>query len=464
MAYYNTWEDLKKEPYYADLSDQELMSLFESFKTDPSTALLMARNSAKARQSANIDKAIQKFYQSQDDFDRTFNPESYNMRRSGLGKISMPVGGRAGMINLHRPQYIEDMNQSIKAPIDTVREHKANQSANSLEAERNHSIGWLKGSEQHRAKLEQSINDYDKEIAKLQTEIAMSESGDPMYNLAIMRLLMDDDNSLLMDIRGRIGKKIDQEFQERMKQKDQDFTREENEKNRQSTEKLASMNRDANKQDKIDAAKRNAKRHRAWIGQLIDQYNSNPNTENRLALVREWLDLQDDASEAGYSKLEEFIGADDYATIMDALGMTAPSEASAVQDPDASVLSFKNAQDFKNNYNSALRKAKTNGNFEPVKNILSNVGTLISKNDVSVYEGEIQKAEEDWKNAAPTRELKAVQKKADDILAKLRRKEIDSNTAASDLKKLRSSKFDVTFTDVYENPDKAIAKVTRKGK
>lgn len=91
--------------------------------------------------------------------------------------------------------------------------------------------------------LQRMIDGYDRDIAKLQAEIAMSEAGDPMYNLAIMRLLMDDDNSLLMDIRGRIGKKIDQEFQERMKQKDQDFTASENEKNRENTREIAEMNR-----------------------------------------------------------------------------------------------------------------------------------------------------------------------------------------------------------------------------
>lgn len=105
--------------------------------------------------------------------------------------------------------------------------------------------------------LQRMIDGYDRDIAKLQAEIAMSEAGDPMYDLAIMRLLMDDDNSLLMDIRGRISKRIDQEFQERMKEKDQEFTASENEKNRQSTEKIAGMNKaeqDAAKKQERDNA------------------------------------------------------------------------------------------------------------------------------------------------------------------------------------------------------------------
>jgi hypothetical protein len=439
---------------------------------DPGLILRSAAITNKNRRDRNMDTAAREYAQAQDDFDRTFNPTDYGRRRSGR---VMPLGGRAGMMNLYRPQYNADMNQSINADENVVLDNKRLKSANSLEAERNKAKGFLginkrddgstyfTGSEQVRQNLEKSIADYDKEIAKLQAEIAMSEAGDPMYDLAVMRMVMNDDMSLMNDIRGRIGKKIDQEFQMKQNKANQEFQHEENELNRENTLDVAKMNREQSKQDKIDAAQRNAKRHRAWIGQLIDQFNATPTTENRLALVREWLDLQDAATEAGYSKIEEFIGADDYATIMDALGMTVPGEADDAQNSDGSVLTFKNSQDFKNEYNSALRKAKTDGNFEPVKNILSNVGTLISKDEISKYEGEIETAEEVWKNDAPAREVRAIQKEANEILAKLRRKEIDSNTAVDNLKKLRTDKIDVRFKDVYEDPDKATATVTRKG-
>jgi hypothetical protein len=245
-----------------DKAHMDEISNIEEYKTDPGTALRMARNSAKARQAANVDKAIAEFYQSQDDFDRTFNPESYAMRRSGLGKISMPVGGRAGMANLHRPRYIEDMNQSIKSPVNISNTKEAMRTANTLEAERNETAGWLKGSEQHRVKLENTIADYDRQIAKLQAEMAMSEAGDPLYDLAVMRLIMDDDASLLNSIRSRIDKKIDQEFQMKQKKADQEFTASENEKNRQSTERIAGLNKaeqEASRQQDLEDAVERAK-------------------------------------------------------------------------------------------------------------------------------------------------------------------------------------------------------------
>lgn len=120
-------------------------------------------------------------------------------------------------------------------------------SVNSLESERNQSVGWLKGSEQHRAKLEKSIEDYDREIAKLQAEIAMSEAGDPMYDLAVMRMIMNDDMSLMNDIRGRISKKIDQEFQMKQKKADQEFQHNENELNRQNTLEVSKANKEEQK-------------------------------------------------------------------------------------------------------------------------------------------------------------------------------------------------------------------------
>lgn len=199
---------------------------------DPGLILRSAAITGKNRQDRNIDTAKREFAQAQDDFDRTFNPTDYSRRRSGR---VMPLGGRAGMANLYRPQYNADMNQSITADEDVLRDKKSLASANSLEAERNHAMGWLKGSEQHRAKLEKSIDDYDREIAKLKDEIAMSEAGDPMYDLAVMRMVMNDDMSLMNDIRGRISKKIDQEFQMKQKKADQEFQHEENELNREST-------------------------------------------------------------------------------------------------------------------------------------------------------------------------------------------------------------------------------------
>ena len=145
-----------------------------------------------------------------------------------------------------QPMY-RGNGQDYSAYSSMMKDRDALASANSLEAERNHAMGWLKGSEQHRAKLEKSIDDYDREIAKLKNEIAMSEAGDPMYDLAVMRMVMNDDMSLMNDIRGRISKKIDQEFQMKQKKADQEFQHEENELNRESTLDVAKMNKEEQK-------------------------------------------------------------------------------------------------------------------------------------------------------------------------------------------------------------------------
>lgn len=145
-----------------------------------------------------------------------------------------------------QPMY-RGNGQDYGAYASMMRDHDALDSANSLEAERNHAMGWLKGSEQHRAKLEKSIEDYDREIAKLKDEIAMSEAGDPMYDLAVMRMVMNNDMSLMSDIRGRISKKIDQEFQMKQKKADQEFQHEENELNRENTLETARMNKEEQK-------------------------------------------------------------------------------------------------------------------------------------------------------------------------------------------------------------------------
>jgi len=241
---------------------------------DPGLVLRNAVATAGDRRDRNIENANREFAQTVDDLDRNLNPESYGNRRSGR---IVPAGGRAGLANLNRPQYIAAMNESVQAPKDAVRNHKALASANSLEAERNHAIGWLKGSEQHRAKLEKTIEEYDREIAKLQEEISMSEAGDPLYDLAIQRLIMDDDNSLLSDIRGRIAKRIDQEYQMKQKKADQEFQHSENELNRQNTLEVARMN----KQEQIEAQQKELDNALASAKQLYEfalgDLEANPN-------------------------------------------------------------------------------------------------------------------------------------------------------------------------------------------
>lgn len=132
---------------------------------------------------------------------------------------------------------------SVDALKDQDIAHKEMKAANSLEAERNEASGWLTSAESHLAQLETAIKDYDKEIARLQTEIRMSEAGDPMYKLAVMRMIMDNDNSLMSDIRSRINKDIDQRFQMSQKKADQDFQHQENELNRKNTLDVAKMNK-----------------------------------------------------------------------------------------------------------------------------------------------------------------------------------------------------------------------------
>lgn len=242
--------------FKANKKDDKMIQQLEV--EDPGLILRSAAITNKNRRDRNMDTAAREYAQAQDDFDRTFNPTDYGRRRSGR---VMPLGGRAGMMNLYRPQYNADMNQSINADENVVLDNKRLRSANSLEAERNKAKGFLginkrddgstyfTGSEQVRQNLEKSIADYDKEIAKLQAEIAMSEAGDPMYDLAVMRMVMNDDMSLMNDIRGRIGKKIDQEFQIKQKKADQKFQHEENE-----------LTRESNKQD-LDTAKKKDLKH-----------------------------------------------------------------------------------------------------------------------------------------------------------------------------------------------------------
>lgn len=146
--------------------------------------------------------------------------------------------------------YENEKNAALAESFDALKKQNAKNESlgrSSLKAERNESMGWLKGSEQHRAQLEASIADYDRQIAKLQAEIAMSEAGDPMYDLAVMRMIMNDDNSLMNDIRNRIGKKIDQEFQTKQKKADQEFQHNENELNRENTLEVAKLNKEEQK-------------------------------------------------------------------------------------------------------------------------------------------------------------------------------------------------------------------------
>jgi len=171
--------------------------------------------------------------------------------------------------------YEAEKNASLAKSFEELKKaREIAETANSLQVERNQAKGFLginerddgsvyfTGSEQRRQALEKSIGDYDREIAKLQAEIAMSEAGDPMYDLAVMRMIMNDDMSLMNDIRGRIGKKIDQEFQTKQKKADQEFQYNESELNRQNTLDVAKLNKQeqdaAKKQDLEDAAERAA--------------------------------------------------------------------------------------------------------------------------------------------------------------------------------------------------------------
>ena len=105
----------------------------------------------------------------------------------------------------------------------------------------------------------------------------MSEAGDPMYDLAVMRMVMNDDMSLMNDIRGRISKKIDQEFQMKQKKADQEFQHEENELNRKNTLDVAKMNKEEQKksqQKELDNALASAKQiYEFALGDL----EANPN-------------------------------------------------------------------------------------------------------------------------------------------------------------------------------------------
>ena len=190
-----------------------------------------------------------------------------------------------------QPMY-RGNGQDYSAYASMMKDRDALASANSLEAERNKAKGFLginkrddgstyfTGSEQVRQNLEKSIADYDKEIAKLQAEIAMSEAGDPMYDLAVMRMVMNDDMSLMNDIRGRIAKKIDQEFQMKQKKADQEFQHEENELNRENTLETARMN----KQEQKEAQQRDLDNAFASAKQLYEfalgDLEANPNDPN----------------------------------------------------------------------------------------------------------------------------------------------------------------------------------------
>lgn len=173
-------------------------------------------------------------------------------RKANIMAKTYPVGAHSGLVSrapasIVPADYIKSMNESVANAKKAKYNRDTTAAANTLEAEREESKGWLRGSEQHRAQLEASIEDYDRQIAKLQAEIAMSEAGDPMYDLAIMRLIMDNDNSLLTGIRSRIDKKIDQEFQAKQKKADQEFQHNENELNRENTLEVAKMNKEEQK-------------------------------------------------------------------------------------------------------------------------------------------------------------------------------------------------------------------------
>lgn len=270
---------------------------------DPSLVLRNAAATAGDRRDRNIENAKRKFAQTIDDLDRNLNPESYGNRRSGR---IVPAGGRAGLANLNRPQYLAAMNDTIQAPKTLARENIEGSSANSKEAQYDkvmRGLGFEKNdsnkyefknnaSAARREALQKSVDDYDKQIKALEEEIALSEAGDPLYDLAVMRLIMEDDNSLMSDIRSRIAKRVDREFQEKQKKADQEFQHNENELNRQNTIDVAKANKDDQKAAQLRDLKNNyesALRAYNWAVQDLRADSKKPELKRNVQKAKELL-------------------------------------------------------------------------------------------------------------------------------------------------------------------------------
>ena len=230
---------------------------------DPSLAIRSAAITGKNRQERNLEAVEDRALSDLGKIQIALSPEAHERRLRNA-----PAGGRAGLANLNRPQYLAARNESIQAPKTLARENIEGASANSKEAQYDkvmRGLGFEKNdsneyefknnaSAAKREALQKSVDDYDKQIKALEEEIALSEAGDPLYDLAVMRLIMDDDNTLMSDIRGKIAKRIEREFQMKQKKADQEFQHNENELNRENTLEAAKMNKEEQEKAKVKDA------------------------------------------------------------------------------------------------------------------------------------------------------------------------------------------------------------------
>lgn len=229
---------------------------------------------AKSRQAQHLEDALTKGYELADTLDRQFNPESYAQRRSGRGAISMPVGGRAGMANLYRPQYEADMNEAFVAPRMVMNDKQQMVKSNDDYAERNKAKGYLginkrddgsvyyTGSEQVRQNLENEIAEIKKKIKLEETLQQLDIANDPAWGAAKISFIYNGDRSGIDAIANRIEAKIGREF-----------TAAENEKNRKSNIDIAKANKEAEDQAKADDAMENYEWQKEAYNYLVDKYN-----------------------------------------------------------------------------------------------------------------------------------------------------------------------------------------------
>ena len=261
----SVWPDLAKEG--------------EPAYNDPGLVLRSAAYSNKARRDRNMEAAKGTARKALEDVRNALSPEQHEREMRGV-----PAGHRAGLMNLYRPQYQADMNESFNAPDMVLNDRAAMESANTPEAEYAYNEAYAEGANERLNALNIKRDRIRKKLDELKAVRHLELTNDPMWAVAKLQYLNENDSTGLNNIMSRIQADIQRKF-----------TEAENEKNRQSTQEIANANKLAEDQAKADDAMQAYENQKEVYSYLVDKYNKDNATmdskskaelENQIAQAR----------------------------------------------------------------------------------------------------------------------------------------------------------------------------------
>lgn len=208
---------------------------------DPGLILRSAAYSNKARRDRNMETAMGTARKALEDLRNTLSPEQHEREMRGV-----PAGHRAGLMNLYRPQYQAYMNEAFNAPDMVLNDRAAMASANTPEAEYAYNEAYAEGAKERLNALNIKRERIQKKLEELKAVRHLELTNDPMWAVAKLQYLNENDSTGLNNIMTRIQADIQRRFQEA-----------ENDKTRQVTKDQINAAKEKDKADKEEAIRKN---------------------------------------------------------------------------------------------------------------------------------------------------------------------------------------------------------------